>query len=66
MLKSLFNLSSFDIYNPYGIKLLTTLRLGLSHFNEHKFKHGFNDTINRICVCGGNIELINHFFLHYP
>ena len=36
----------FDIYNPYGIKLLTRLRLGLRNLNEHnKFKHGFNDTI---------------------
>ena len=55
----------FDIYNPYGIKLLTRLRLGLSHLNEHKFKHGFNDTTNPICVCGGGIESINHFFLHF-
>ena len=58
--------SIFDIYNPYGIKLLTRLRLGLSHLNEHKFKHGFNDTINPICICGGDIESINYFFLHCP
>ena len=57
--------SIFDIYNPYVIKLLTRLRLGLSHLNEHKFKHGFNDTTNPICVCGGGIESINHFFLHF-
>ena len=56
----------FDIYNPYGIKLLTRLRLGLSHLNEHKFKHGFNDTITFICIWGGDIESINHFFLHCP
>ena len=58
--------SIFDIYNPYGIKLLTRLRLGLRHLNEHKFKHGFNDTINPICICGGDIESINHFFLQCP
>ena len=58
--------SIFDIYNPYGIKLLTRLRLGLSHFNEHTFKHGFSDTINPICICGGDIESINHFFRHCP
>ena len=57
--------SIFDIHNPYCIKLLTRLRLGLSHLNEHKFKHGFNDTINPICVCGSGIESINHFFLHF-
>ena len=58
--------SIFYIYNPYGIKLLTRLRLGLSHLNEHKFKHGFNDTTNPICICGGDIESINYFFLHCP
>ena len=58
--------SVFDIYNPYGIKLLTRLRPGLSHLNERKFKHGFYDTINLICICGGDTESINHFFLHCP
>ena len=58
--------SIFDIHNPYGIKLLTRLRLSLSHLNEYKFKHGFNDAINTICICGGDIESINHFCLHCP
>ena len=58
--------SIFNIYNPYGIKLLTRLRLDWNHLNKHKFKHGFIDTINSICICGGNIESINHFFLHCP
>ena len=57
--------SIFDIHNPYDIKFLTRLRLGLSHLNEHKFKYGFNDKINPICVCG-DIESINHFFLGCP
>ena len=50
--------SVFGICNPYGIKLLTSVRLGLSPLNEHKFKHGFNDTINPICIGGGVIEEI--------
>ena len=58
--------SIFDIYNPHVIKLLTRLRLGLIHLNENKFKHGFSDTINPLCICGGDIESINHFFLHCP
>ena len=58
--------SIFDIYNRYDIKLLTRLFLGLRHLNEHKFKRGFNDTINLICICRGDIESINHFFLHCP
>ena len=31
----------FDCHNPKGIKLITRLRLGLSHVREHKFKHSF-------------------------
>ena len=58
--------SVFDIYNPDGIKLLTRLRLGLSHLSEYKLKHGFNDIINPIFICGGDIESINNFFLHCP
>ena len=58
--------SIFDISNPHVIKLLTRLRLGLSHLNDHKFKYGFNDTINPIYICGGDIESINHFFIHCP
>ena len=56
----------FDIYNPYGIKLLTRLRLGLSHPSKHKFKNGFNDLINPNCICGGDIEPIHHFSLNSP
>ena len=52
------------LLHQYGIKLLIKLCLGFSHLNEHKFKHGFNDTINPICIFGGYIESINHFFLH--
>ena len=52
----LFLYTIFDIYNPYGIKLLIRLRLGLSHLNERKFKHGFKEIINPICICGGATE----------
>ena len=38
--------SIFDIHNPLGIKLLTRLRLGLSHLHEHKIRHCFQDTLN--------------------
>ena len=58
--------SIFNIYNPYGIELLTRLLLGLSHLIEHKFKHGFNDTTNLICICEGDTESINPFFLQCP
>ena len=56
--------SVFRCHNPKGIKLLTRLRLGLSHLREHKFKHGFLDSLNPICSCGQNIETSTHFLLH--
>ena len=39
--------------DPYTlvVKLLTNLRLQFSHLNKYKFKHGFSDTINAMCVC---------------
>ena len=55
--------SLFSICDPLGIKLLTRLRLQFSHLNEHKFRHGFNDTIDPICACRNEIETTEHFFL---
>ena len=40
------------------------LRLGLSHVREHKFLHHFNDTLNPLCPCNSEVELVFHFFLH--
>ena len=57
--------SFFDIHNPKGIKLITRLRLGLSHLREHKFKHSFQDN-KSLCNCGQDIESATHFFLHCP
>ena len=35
--------SVFECHNPQRIKFLARLRLGLSHFREHKFKHSIQD-----------------------
>ena len=43
--------SIFDIHNPLEIKLLTSLRLGLTHLHKHKFRHCFQDTLNPLCEC---------------
>ena len=56
--------SIFDIHNPIGNKLLTRLRLGISHLHEHKFRHCFQDTLNPLCKLGKDIESTMHFFLH--
>ena len=58
--------SLFVINNPYGLKLLTRLCLGLSHFRYHKYRHYFQDCINPICVCGLEIGTTTHFLLQYP
>ena len=58
--------SAFEINNPYGSKLLTRLRLGLSHLRYHKFRYNFQDRFNPICICGLEIETTTHFLLHCP
>ena len=56
----------FDVTDHFGLKLLTRLRLGLSHLNEHKFRHNFHDTINPLCSCSLEPETVSHFLLHCP
>ena len=58
--------SVFNIRDAQGIKLHTRLHLGLSHQNDHKFRHNFQDCVNGICSCGHDIETITDFFLHCP
>ena len=56
--------SVFRCHNPKGIKLLTRLRLGISHLRGNKFKHGFLNSLKPICSCCQNIETSTHFLLH--
>ena len=51
-------------HNPKGIKLLTRLRLGLSHLREHKVKHSFQDCLNPLCLCVNEIKTSTHYLLH--
>ena len=54
----------YRIHDPNGLKLLTRLRLGLSHLREHKYKHNFMDTNIPFCVCGLlEEETTEHFLL---
>ena len=46
-----------------GLKLLTRLRLGLSHLNEHRFNHNFQSCINPLFSCSLAIESTTHFLL---
>ena len=56
--------STFRVSNHYGFILLTRLRVGFSHLREHKFRHGFLDTIDPFCNCRSNsIENTEHYLL---
>ena len=37
---------TYRMHNPTGLKLLTRLRIDLSHLNDHKFNQNLNDCIN--------------------
>ena len=70
--KILFNLirpkcnETYRIHHTTGLKLLTCLRLGLSHLNDHKFNHSFRDCINPLCLCSVSIENYVYFFPTLP
>ena len=53
----------FRCHNPKEVKLLTRPRLDISHLREHKFKHGFLNSLSSVCSCGQDIETSPHFFL---
>ena len=46
-----------------GAKLLSRSRLQFSHLKEHKFRYGFNDTVNPMHPCGTEAETNEHFLL---
>ena len=54
----------YNIHNPLDLKLLTRLRLGLSHLNVHRFNHNFEICLNSLCYCSLEVELTSHFLLH--
>ena len=55
--------NTYEIHNPAGLKLLTRLKLGLSHLNNLEFNHNLKDGINPLCSCSLNVENNVHFFL---
>ena len=58
--------STYNCFNNKGVKHITRLRLGLSHFCDHKVKHGFLDSLNPICSCGLDVETTCYYLLHCP
>ena len=55
--------STYKIYDPVGIILLTRLRFGFSHLSNRKFRHNFADLLNPLCSCSLETESTLHFFL---
>ena len=53
----------YGIHDPHGLRLLTRLRLKLSHLREHKFRHNFRDTINPLCSRCNDVESTSHYLL---
>ena len=58
--------STYNINDTKGLKLRTRLRLGLSHFGDHKFRHNFQGCVFPMCSCVQEIETTPHFLLHCP
>ena len=56
----------YNIIDPPGLKLLTRLRVNLSHLREHKFHHNFLDILNPLCSCSLQIESTSHYLLRCP
>ena len=55
--------SVFGVSDICGIKLLTCFRLNVSHLNEHKSRHNFNNTINPIISCATAVLLLKQLFI---
>ena len=54
----------YNIFDPIGLKFSTRLRVGVSHLNEHRFRHNFQDCMNPLCSCSLEIEDASHCLLH--
>ena len=57
-------ISTLNCHNRRWVKLLTRLRLDLSHLHKRKLKYGFHDTLNPIYSFDNDIETSAHFLLH--
>ena len=57
---------TFKCHNPIGIKLITRLKLSLSHLRDHKFKYNFLDRLNLICCWDKDIETTVLYLFHCP
>ena len=56
----------FGIVDPFGLRLLTQLRVDLNDLREHRFRHGFANCPSPICACGREIESTSHYLHRCP
>ena len=56
--------STYNINDTKRFKLLTRLRLGLSHLSDHKFRHNFQHCVSTMCYSGQDIETTTHFLFY--
>ena len=54
---------AFRIHDPMGLSFLTELRVGLSKVNFYKFKRGYGDTVNPMCLSSNATKDAEHFLL---
>ena len=49
----------YNIFDPKALTFLTRLKLDLSHLNEHRFQHNFQECLNPLLI-----EDTSHYLLH--
>ena len=55
--------SAYSCHNPRGVCLIISIRLGLSHLRQHKFKQGFQDRLNPLYSYVNDVESTEHLLL---
>ena len=58
--------STFNVYDPIGLRYIFQLRLSLSPLRDHKYHYGFIDTPSNKCMCNQGVEDTKHFLFYCP
>ena len=56
--------STYGLFDPFGIKYLYQLRVGLSPLKFYKKRHNFSNTPSDICDCHAAVEDVSHYLLY--
>ena len=55
----------FNSHNPKRIRFITRLPLGLSHLQNRKFRHIFQDLLHKMCNSLLDVEATSHYLFHW-